>query len=65
VTGVQKLPTVLVESRDIGRGTRVWGFVNIRPSAVIGSDCNICDGVFIENEVRLGDRVTVKCGVSL
>jgi serine acetyltransferase/dTDP-4-dehydrorhamnose 3,5-epimerase-like enzyme len=33
--------------------------------AVIGSDCNICDHVFIEDQVVLGDRVTVKCGVQL
>jgi serine acetyltransferase len=32
---------------------------------VIGADCNICDHVFIENDVRIGDRVTVKCGVQL
>jgi UDP-2-acetamido-3-amino-2,3-dideoxy-glucuronate N-acetyltransferase len=30
-----------------------------------GRDCNICDHVFIENDVILGDRVTVKCGVYL
>src|SRR6476619_3919486 len=33
--------------------------------AVIGKDCNICDHVFIENDVVIGDRVTVKCGVQL
>jgi serine acetyltransferase len=32
---------------------------------VIGADCNICDGVFVENDVVVGDRVTVKCGVQL
>jgi serine acetyltransferase len=32
---------------------------------VIGTDCNICDGVFIENKVRVGNHVTVKCGVQL
>ena len=35
------------------------------PGARIGRDCNICDGVFIENDVVIGDRVTVKCGVQL
>ena len=35
------------------------------PGARIGADCNICDHVFIENDVRIGDRVTVKCGVQL
>jgi UDP-2-acetamido-3-amino-2,3-dideoxy-glucuronate N-acetyltransferase len=28
-------------------------------------DCNICDHVFIENDVLVGDRVTIKCGVQL
>ncbi len=33
--------------------------------ARIGRGCNLCDGVFVENDVLLGDRVTVKCGVQL
>ena len=40
--------------------------VRTRPrGAVIGSDCNICDHVFIENDVVIGDKVTIKCGVQL
>ncbi len=39
--------------------------MSILPGAVIGTDCNLCDGVFVENDVVLGDRVTVKCGVQL
>ena len=35
------------------------------PGARIGADCNICDHTFIENDVIVGDRVTVKCGVQL
>ena len=58
-------PAALVESSRIGRGTRVWAFAHILPGAVIGADCNICDGVFVENDVVVGDRVTVKCGVQL
>ncbi len=45
--------------------TRVWAFAHILPGATIGRDCNICDHVFIENDVLVGDRVTVKCGVQL
>ena len=55
----------LVETQKIGSGTRVWAFAHILPGAEIGSDCNICDHVFIENDVIVGDRVTVKCGVQL
>ncbi len=49
----------------IGAGTKIWAFVHILPGAVIGSECNICDRTFIEGDVCIGDRVTIKCGVSL
>lgn len=55
----------LCESNNIGSGTRIWAFAHVLPKAVIGKDCNICDHVFIENDVILGDRVTVKCGVQI
>jgi acetyltransferase-like isoleucine patch superfamily enzyme/dTDP-4-dehydrorhamnose 3,5-epimerase-like enzyme len=55
----------LCESTSIGPGTRIWAFAHVLPGAQIGADCNICDHVFIENDVILGDRVTVKCGVQL
>ena len=55
----------ICESDHIGENTRIWAFAHILPNAVIGSDCNICDGVFIENDVHIGNRVTVKCGVQL
>ncbi len=55
----------ICESIKIGQGTRVWAFAHILPNAEIGSDCNICDGVFIENNVIIGNKVTIKCGVQL
>jgi UDP-2-acetamido-3-amino-2,3-dideoxy-glucuronate N-acetyltransferase len=58
-------PNALCESTTIGEGTRVWAFSHVLPGARIGADCNICDHVFIENDVVIGDRVTVKCGVQL
>lgn len=58
-------PQALCESERVGDGTRVWAFVHVLPGALIGADCNICDHVFIENDVVIGDRVTVKCGVQL
>lgn len=58
-------PQALCESPSVGARTRVWAFAHILPNARIGVDCNICDHVFIENQVTLGDRVTVKCGVQL
>ena len=58
-------PAALVESSRIGAGTRVWAFAHILPGATIGRDCNVCDHVFIENNVTVGDRTTIKCGVQL
>jgi UDP-2-acetamido-3-amino-2,3-dideoxy-glucuronate N-acetyltransferase len=49
----------------IGSGSRIWAFVHVLPRAVIGKDCNVCDHVFIENDVIVGDRVTIKSGVQL
>jgi acetyltransferase-like isoleucine patch superfamily enzyme len=57
--------TAIVEGTNIGKGTRIWAFAHVLPGAIIGADCNICDSTFIENDVVLGDRVTVKCGVQL
>ena len=54
-----------VSSVDIGSGTRVWQFVVILPRAKIGVDCNICSHCLIENDVVIGDRVTIKSGVQL
>jgi UDP-2-acetamido-3-amino-2,3-dideoxy-glucuronate N-acetyltransferase len=58
-------PEALCESTAIGARTRVWAFAHILPGATIGEDCNICDGVFVENDVKVGNRVSVKCGVQL
>ena len=58
-------PTALVESDCIGEGTRIWAYAHVLAGARIGRDCNICDHTFIENDVIVGDRVTVKCGVQL
>lgn len=54
-----------VQSKHIGPNTRIWQFVVILPNARIGADCNICSHVFIENDVVIGDRVTIKSGVQL
>lgn len=58
-------PNAIVESASVGAGTRIWAFVHVLPGAVIGRECNLCDGVFVENDVIIGDRVTIKCGVQV
>jgi len=58
-------PTAEVQSEHIGTGTDVWQYVIVLPRAVIGSNCNINAYCFIENDVLMGDNVTLKCGVFL
>ncbi|MDH0748965.1 WxcM-like domain-containing protein [Pseudomonas sp. GD03842] len=55
----------LCESEKIGQDTRVWAFAHVLPGATLGRECNVCDNVFIENDVIIGDRVTLKCGVQV
>ena len=58
-------PNGICESATVGPRTRIWAFAHVLPGARVGADCNLCDGVFVENDVVVGDRVTVKCGVQL
>jgi acetyltransferase-like isoleucine patch superfamily enzyme len=54
-----------VQTDTIGLGTRIWQFVVVLPNAKIGADVNICSHCFIENDVVIGNRVTIKNGVQL
>ena len=58
-------PQALVESEEIGEGTRIWAFAHVMKGARIGKGCNIGDHSFIESGVTIGDDVTVKNGVSI
>jgi acetyltransferase-like isoleucine patch superfamily enzyme/dTDP-4-dehydrorhamnose 3,5-epimerase-like enzyme len=58
-------PEGICESDEVGAGTRIWAFAHVLPGARIGADCNLCDGVFVESDVVVGDRVTIKSGVQL
>lgn len=54
-----------VMSSQISARTRIWQYVVILAGARIGADCNICSHCFVENDVAVGDRVTIKNGVQL
>ena len=58
-------PLALVESDEIGEGTRIWAFAHVMRDARIGRDCNIGEHCYIEQGVTLGNHVTVKNGVNL
>lgn len=55
----------ICDSSDVGRGTKIWAFSHVLAGATVGVECNICESVFIEHRVRVGDRVTIKNGVQL
>lgn len=54
-----------VQTDQCGDGTRIWQYCVVLSGAQIGVECNICSHCFIENDVIIGDRVTVKSGVQL
>jgi acetyltransferase-like isoleucine patch superfamily enzyme len=58
-------PLALVESGEVGPGTRIWAFAHVMAGARVGANCNICDHAFIETGAKLGDNVTVKNGVAI
>lgn len=58
-------PLADVQTNDIGENTLIWQFCVVLKNVKIGRNCNICAQVFIENEVVIGDNVTVKPGAIL
>ena len=55
---------VATEAR-IGSGTRIWHEAQVREGAVLGVDCNVGKGVYIDREVIVGDRVKIQNRASL
>ena len=49
----------------VPESTNIWQFCVVLPNARIGEKCNVCSHCFIENDVIIGDNVTIKCGVQL
>lgn len=58
-------PLADVQTEDVGANTRIWQFAVVLKGAVIGSDVNICAQCFVENDVKIGNRVTIKNGVQV
>lgn len=58
-------PSADVQTIAIGEGTTIWQFSIVLKGAQIGCNCNINCHTFIENDVVLGNNITVKSGVYL
>lgn len=54
-----------VQSTNIGTDTSIWQFSVVLKDAVIGENCNVCAHTLIENDVVVGNNVTIKSGVYL
>lgn len=54
--------TSLVETSEIGEGTRIWVYAHVMANVQIGRNCNIGDHCFIESGVSIGNDVTIKNG---
>ena len=52
-------PLADVQTRQIGAHSKIWQFCVVLAGARIGRNCNICSHGFIENQVVIGDDVTV------
>jgi UDP-2-acetamido-3-amino-2,3-dideoxy-glucuronate N-acetyltransferase len=64
--GVTIHPTADVsDDAEVGPGTRVWQQVQVREGAVIGSECILGKGVYVDLNVRIGDRCKLQNGVSV
>lgn len=58
-------PLADVQAKEIGGGTSIWQFNVVLAGAKLGENCNISAHCFIENDVVMGDNVTLKSGVYL
>ncbi len=54
-------PTAEVSSQaQIGEGTRIWHYAQIREGVVIGQNCNIGKNVYVDFGVRIGNNVKIQ-----
>jgi len=51
------------DDAKIGPGTRIWHQVQIREGAVIGSECILGKGAYVDLNVRIGDRCKLQNSV--
>jgi acetyltransferase-like isoleucine patch superfamily enzyme len=55
-------PQALVETEEIGPGTRVWAFTHVMVGVRLGARVNVGGHCFLESGVVVGDGVTIKNG---
>jgi acetyltransferase-like isoleucine patch superfamily enzyme len=58
-------PQAIVETSDIGSGTRVWAFSHVMRNVRLGVNCNVGEHCYLESGVVVGDDVVIKNGVAV
>jgi len=58
-------PLTDCKNLNIPVSTNIWQFCVILPEAKIGENCNICSHCYVENEVVIGNNVTIKTDVQI
>ena len=53
------------QNKNVPDSTNIWQFCVVLPGAQIGENVNICSHCFIENDVVIGNNVTIKCNVQI
>jgi acetyltransferase-like isoleucine patch superfamily enzyme len=49
----------VADTAAIGEGTKVWAFAQIGDRAVVGKNCIVGNGAYIDRDVHIGDNVKV------
>jgi UDP-2-acetamido-3-amino-2,3-dideoxy-glucuronate N-acetyltransferase len=57
--------SVVHEKAEIGDGTQIWLFCQIRENVKIGKDCMFGKGIYVDYDVVIGDRVKIQNNVSI
>ena len=53
-------PTALIESTIVGPETKIWHHAHIRDGAVVGDNCVVGRGVYIDTDVVIGKGVKIQ-----
>jgi acetyltransferase-like isoleucine patch superfamily enzyme len=52
--------TSIIETEDIGEGTKIWAFSHVSKGCKIGKNCIIGEGVHVGPNVSIGDNVKIQ-----
>jgi acetyltransferase-like isoleucine patch superfamily enzyme len=57
--------SVVSDKAEVGDGTQIWFFCQIRENVRIGKECIFGKGVYVDSDVTIGDRVKIQNNVSV